>query len=221
MPTSTLLGVWKYIVQIPHEGYFTQTVQKTSCVKTKCDFMDGSCHESPRWVSLLVAEIFYPDARFPSPMSMPSASTAYSHEHFAPSHGISSYQQPQQIKGDKRQPHALTTQQIVNQLKISGAWRSIEDEQSQASSPAAQSEGPSAGSRRMKRQVGEEPSNDLESGKNKSPSGEERECDGVDKIGCYTIRVYYDWFLVPGSCKCWKKTSQGSLDTLKKIFIGK
>lgn len=24
-------GVWKYIVQIPHEGYFTQTVQKTSC----------------------------------------------------------------------------------------------------------------------------------------------------------------------------------------------
>lgn len=38
-------GVWKYIVQIPHEGYFTQTVQKTSCIKTKCDFMDGSCHE--------------------------------------------------------------------------------------------------------------------------------------------------------------------------------
>lgn len=25
-------GVWKYIVQIPHEGYFTQTVQKTSCL---------------------------------------------------------------------------------------------------------------------------------------------------------------------------------------------
>ena len=25
-------GVWKYVVQIPHEGYFTQTVQKTSCL---------------------------------------------------------------------------------------------------------------------------------------------------------------------------------------------
>lgn len=25
-------GVWKYVVQIPHEGYFTQTVQKTSCM---------------------------------------------------------------------------------------------------------------------------------------------------------------------------------------------
>lgn len=71
----------------------------------------------------------------------------------------------------------------------------------------------------MRRQVVEEPANDVD-GKNKAPQ-EERECDGVDKIGCYTIRVYYDWFLVPGSCKCWKKTSQGSLDTLKKIFIGK
>lgn len=25
-------GVWKYVVQIPNEGYFTQTVQKTTCV---------------------------------------------------------------------------------------------------------------------------------------------------------------------------------------------
>lgn len=25
-------GIWKYVVQIPNEGYFTQTVQKTSCV---------------------------------------------------------------------------------------------------------------------------------------------------------------------------------------------
>ena len=27
--------------------------------------MDGSCLASPRWVSLLVAELFYPHARFP------------------------------------------------------------------------------------------------------------------------------------------------------------
>jgi hypothetical protein len=29
-------------------------------------------------------------------------------------------------------------------------------------------------------------------------------CDGVDEIGCFQIRLYYDWFLVPGSCKCWR-----------------
>ena len=28
--------------------------------------MDGSCLASPRWVSLLVAELFYPHARFPA-----------------------------------------------------------------------------------------------------------------------------------------------------------
>ena len=52
-------------------------------------------------------------------------------------------------------------------------------------------------------------------------SGDEEECDGYDANGCYVIRVYYDWFLVPGSCKCWKRTSSGSFDTLKRIFIGK
>lgn len=25
-------GVWKYVVQIPHEGYLTQTVQQTKCM---------------------------------------------------------------------------------------------------------------------------------------------------------------------------------------------
>lgn len=29
-------------------------------------------------------------------------------------------------------------------------------------------------------------------------------CDGYDEIGCFQIRLYYDWFLVPGSCKCWR-----------------
>ena len=29
-------------------------------------------------------------------------------------------------------------------------------------------------------------------------------CDGHDELGCYTVRLYYDWFLIPGSCKCWK-----------------
>ena len=29
-------------------------------------------------------------------------------------------------------------------------------------------------------------------------------CDGQDELGCYQVRLYYDWFLIPGSCKCWK-----------------
>lgn len=29
-------------------------------------------------------------------------------------------------------------------------------------------------------------------------------CDGYDELGCFHVRLYYDWFLIPGSCKCWK-----------------
>lgn len=56
-----------------------------------------------------------------------------------------------------------------------------------------------------------------------SNSEEKKHCDGYDKIGCYVVRVYYDWFLVNGSCKCWK-SSHSSLninETIKRIFIGK
>merc|ERR1719462_735176 len=53
-------GVWRYVVQIPYEGYFTQTVEVTQCLSTKCEFLEGSCLASPRWVSLLVAEIYNP-----------------------------------------------------------------------------------------------------------------------------------------------------------------
>jgi len=60
-------GAWKYVVQIPHEGYFTQTIQRSSCLKQRCQFTDGLCHEAPRWVSLLVAEIYYPNAIFGRP----------------------------------------------------------------------------------------------------------------------------------------------------------
>merc|ERR1719400_2039761 len=62
-------GVWRYVVQIPYEGYFTQTVEVVKCLSTKCEYLDGSCLASPRWVSLLVAEIYYPDATFPNPAS--------------------------------------------------------------------------------------------------------------------------------------------------------
>ena len=53
-------------------------------------------------------------------------------------------------------------------------------------------------------------------------SDKSKHCDGYDKIGCYVVRVYYDWFLVNGSCKCWKSSSGSSInETIKRIFIGK
>ena len=64
-------GVWRYVVQIPYEGYFTQTVEVVKCLSTKCQFLEGSCLASPRWVSLLVAEIYYPDTYFPGGSDQP------------------------------------------------------------------------------------------------------------------------------------------------------
>ncbi|XP_061705069.1 uncharacterized protein LOC133516250 isoform X3 [Cydia pomonella] len=53
-------GVWRYVVQIPYEGYFTQTVEVTRCMQSRCHYLDGGCLSSPRWVSLLVGELHYP-----------------------------------------------------------------------------------------------------------------------------------------------------------------
>lgn len=55
-------GSWRYVVQIPYEGYFTQTVEVTRCLQARCHYLDGGCLSSPRWVSMLVAEIFYPNS---------------------------------------------------------------------------------------------------------------------------------------------------------------
>ena len=36
----------------------------------------------------------------------------------------------------------------------------------------------------------------------RSGGNQEVNCDGQDELGCYNVRLYYDWFLIPGSCKC-------------------
>jgi len=126
-------GVWRYVVQIPYEGYFTQTVEVVKCLSTKCEFLEGSCLASPRWVSLLVAEIYYPDAYFPS--------------------------------GE---------QPIVGRDPVKGG------------PPKDYS------SSFLHKRSGQSSATDLHN------------CDGVDELGCFHVRLYYDWFLIPGSCKCWK-----------------
>ncbi|XP_034826280.1 uncharacterized protein spz6 [Maniola hyperantus] len=111
-------GVWRYVVQIPYEGYFTQTVEVTRCMQSRCHYLEGGCLSSPRWLSLLVAELHYP-------------------------------------------PRPATPATPLHQ------------------------EYPAYGS--------------TESSSEKPPH-----CDGHDELGCYQVRLYYDWFLVPGSCKCWR-----------------
>lgn len=184
--------------------------------------MEGSCHESPRWVSLLVAEIFYPDARFPNPVPMSSPTSRFdSPNTFSSPQSIVSQSQEKrsQLKQSPSNLHPAASNIQRSQFATPVSqqppnWRSSEE-----SFEAVSGFSSSVGARRMKRQSSnsaEDDGNDID----KKPS-DENQCDGVDKIGCYTVRVYYDWFLVPGSCKCWKKTTQGGLDALKKIFIGK
>ncbi|XP_022837634.1 serine/arginine repetitive matrix protein 1 [Spodoptera litura] len=111
-------GVWRYVVQIPYEGYFTQTVEVTRCMQSRCHYLDGGCLSSPRWVSLLVAELHYPPAQ------------------------------------NKQQEYE---------------------------------------------QYGQ-----YSRGTEADATDKPQHCDGHDDMGCYQVRLYYDWFLVPGSCKCWR-----------------
>lgn len=129
-------GVWRYVVQIPYEGYFTQTVEVTQCLSGKCYYLSGACLASPRWVSLLVAEIYYPDVVFPAATGKrPNFSRA----------AVSSDGPPTPFL-QQRQGVAGTTSPVTPHY-----------------------------------------------------------CDGQDEIGCFQVRLYYDWFLIPGSCKCWKQ----------------
>ena len=139
-------GVWRYVVQIPYEGYFTQTVEVVKCLSSKCQFLQGSCLASPRWVSLLVAEIYYPDTFFPT--------------------------QDQPVQG--RDPIKVSSDFIKRVLchKIF----------------CCQASPPTDYNQFLLKRSGESDVN----------------CDGHDELGCYNVRLYYDWFLIPGSCKCWK-----------------
>nr|CAG4640875.1 EOG090X06KU [Eulimnadia texana] len=143
-------GVWRYVVQIPYEGYFTQTVEVTKCLRKKCHFMNGSCLASPRWLSLLVAELFYPHARFPAtkPASLKAAGEATSRKRSPPSSPELPF--------------------VPRQFSL-----------------------PLGLAQRTKRDT----SNPLVSSTTAKPTY----CDGVDEIGCFQVRLYYDWFLVPGS----------------------
>lgn len=129
-------GSWRYVVQIPYEGYFTQTVEVTRCLQSRCHYLDGGCLSSPRWVSLLVAEIFYPNAEVTTTTTTSAP----------PVHDFQNYQQFLQKRAGASNGDDLT----------------------------------------------------------QSNGDKNIHCDGYDDIGCFEVRLYYDWFLIPGSCKCWR-----------------
>ncbi|KAL0810668.1 hypothetical protein ABMA28_010001 [Loxostege sticticalis] len=92
-------------------------------MQSRCHYLEGGCLSSPRWVSLLVAEMHYPQAQH-----------------------VQDFQDYQQY---------------------------------------------------LQKRAGQSP--EAEASTDKPPH-----CDGHDKFGCFQVRLYYDWFLVPGSCKCWR-----------------
>ncbi|XP_019865609.1 uncharacterized protein LOC109594811 [Aethina tumida] len=138
-------GIWRYIVQIPYEGYFTQTVEVTRCLQSRCHYLDGGCLSSPRWSSLLVAEIYYPDT-------------------------------------------VLSSSDTVNPQR----------------SPVAASQPPSVQDFQNYQQYLHKRAGLQAAPVDSSTTARPTHCDGVDALGCFQVRLYYDWFLIPGSCKCWR-----------------
>ncbi|CAH0551463.1 unnamed protein product, partial [Brassicogethes aeneus] len=138
-------GIWRYVVQIPYEGYFTQTVEVTRCLQSRCHYLDGGCLSSPRWSSLLVAEIYYPDTVLSS----------------------SDTTNPQRSPVAASQPPSVQDFQNYQQyLHKRAGLQAAPVDSSTTSRPT--------------------------------------HCDGIDALGCFQVRLYYDWFLIPGSCKCWR-----------------
>ncbi|XP_037565360.1 uncharacterized protein LOC119445109 [Dermacentor silvarum] len=212
-------GVWKYVVQIPHEGYLTQTVQQTKCMSSRCDFVDGGlCHESPRWVSLLVAEIFYPHAVFPTsspqrrraphPAAAQPPSPYYPHPHPAPL--LQQQQPPPPSVGDFHAFQQYLHRRVgADQQQAQSAQKQRPQEQrlqQQQQQSKRRSDGSPAGPRAAAR------SRSSSSSSTTATSSKDK-CDGYDHVGCYIVRMYYDWFLVNGSCKCWKPSA-------KHVFTG-
>ncbi|GFG40191.1 hypothetical protein Cfor_09779 [Coptotermes formosanus] len=110
-------GVWRYVVQIPYEGYFTQTVEVTRCLQTRCHYLDGGCLSSPRWTSLLVAEIYYPDTFLPAAPGgrWPSHRSPVTGENPPPVNDFQNYQQYLQKRAGVQTPVSTESSTITTQ----------------------------------------------------------------------------------------------------------
>ncbi|CAH2015294.1 unnamed protein product [Acanthoscelides obtectus] len=138
-------GVWRYVVQIPYEGYFTQTVEVTRCLQAKLSlFRRRFVLSSPRWSSLW------------SPKS--SIQTQF----------------------------LLVVMQPITKKFSCCFSTSVGTRFSELPTVPSEASG--------------SPPHSMDQTTTKKPP----QCDGVDALGCFQVRLYYDWFLIPGSCKCWR-----------------
>uniref|UniRef100_T1JFT0 Spaetzle domain-containing protein n=1 Tax=Strigamia maritima TaxID=126957 RepID=T1JFT0_STRMM len=156
-------GVWRYVIQIPFEGYLVQSVEVTKCTNQKCSFMAGECLSSSRWTSLLAAEIFYPTSSIPHAAPIIPITTPPPH-------------------ADVPVPPVYDFQNFQQYLIM------------RAGGAGGANGAPTID--KMDRLV--EPAN--------LPR-----CDGIDQQGCFQLRMFYDWFLVPGACKCWRSPARQTL----------
>jgi hypothetical protein len=169
----------------------------------KCALLEGSCLAAPRWVSLLVSEMFYPEVDHGVPV--PHDQAQHDDQEIDASQSHLTYQQPQedqylyhqaQQQQQTQTPYAPYRSQYGRDFQ--SAWPAADEHDSsnhhqQEPQPVYASQEAVSSQVRRKRDAG-------------GSSGAEGYCDGYDEKGCYQVRMYYDWFLVSGSCKCWRQS---------------
>lgn len=188
---------------------FIPTVDTCPRRSSRCDFVEGGlCHESPRWVSLLVAEIFYPNAVFPtsSPERRrapvpPQPQTAY----YPQLHHQAALLQPPPSVGDFHDFQQYLHRRV-------GADQQSQKRSQQHHPP--QQQAPRPQQQRLQQIKRRSDAAGPRASATSSPRTPKEKCDGHDSVGCYIVRMYYDWFLVNGSCKCWKPSG-------KHVFTGR
>lgn len=180
-------NIWRYVVQIPHEGYFTQTVEVNNCLGSRCQFIDGRCLSSPRWVSLLVAELFYPHTEF-------GASADDSRVHAGTSSGSADSGFPGSSGFADSGFPGSSSSSVVTAVGSGLSGAAINGSSLAETRKAAGRFQPDL----------KEDGGGIKPGKGGVALESRSECDGVDEIGCFQVRLYYDWFLIPGGCKCWR-----------------
>ena len=131
--------------------------------------MDGSCLASPRWVSLLVAELFYPHARFPA--TKPGKWVQYNSGKFISASlnmvaalGTSYRSMTSSKSRSPKPPSVLPDIPYIPHLPLTEERMENQEEEKE-----------SIGNR-DKRQAGPE-----------SATAKPTYCDGVDEIGCFQV----------------------------------
>lgn len=200
-------------------------VAKVCCITTEWEqSLTVPIGLSPRWVSLLVAEIFYPNVYFPANQIMPMLYKQQQMQQ-TPSQpqGAPVPSQPYQVinsnhnQANKRPSQPSLSGHSVNKIDLN-ALANLLKRGDHAALQNVELLG-----RRARASIDKATGSSTDPDADQEDNNEKKHCDGYDKIGCYIVRVYYDWFLVNGSCKCWKSSGSGLNinETIKRIFIGK